>query len=96
MQKEVESAFTEVRKAYRLLADYQRKVLDLVDFIGSSFGRTYSGGYPKYGNPSPRNGRGSLDYWSWDWLNLYFYEFHFGTEKIDNCLLYTSPSPRDA
>lgn len=84
MQKDLNNAFIEVRKAYRLLADYQRKVLDLVDFIGNSFGRTYHGGHSKYGDPTPRNGKGSLDLWSWDWLTMYYYEFHFGTQEINN------------
>jgi len=84
MQENLNNAFVEVRKAYRLLADYQKKVLDLVDFIGNSFGRTYAGGHSKYGDPTPRNGKGSLDLWSWDWLTMYFYEFSFGTENINN------------
>ena len=84
MSSNVHEALIDVRKAYRLLADYQRKVLDLVGFIGDSFGRNYSGGYSKYGAPTPRNGQGRLDRWSWDWLTMYFYEFHFGTEKVAN------------
>lgn len=74
---ELKSSLIEVRKAYRLLYDYQRKVLDLVQFIGSEFGRSYNGGYSKYCEASPRNGKGSLDQWAWDWLNMYYYEFNF-------------------
>lgn len=72
----------EVRKAYRLLFDYQTKLLSLVKFIGGRFGYTYSGGFPKFSGNAPREGKGNLDSWSWDWLNLYFHEFHFG-EKVN-------------
>ena len=75
---------TEVRKAYRLLFDYQTKLLALVKYIGGKYGYNYNGGYPKFSNNQPRQGSGSLDAWAWDWLNLYFHEFNFGSKKIDN------------
>lgn len=77
---ELKSSLIEVRKAYRLLYDYQKKVLDLVNFIGSEFGRSYSGGYAKYSNVAPRNGKGVLGDWAWNWLNMYYYEFNFHNE----------------
>ncbi|WP_026837370.1 hypothetical protein [Gillisia sp. JM1] len=82
MQKDLEDRLIEVRKAYRLLYDYQRRMLDLMGFIGGSFNREYEGGYPKFSNPSPNNGRGKLEQWSWDWLNMYYYEFHFSKKKV--------------
>lgn len=82
---------TEVRKAYRLLFDYQTKLLALVKYIGGKYGYNYNGGYPKFSNNQPRQGRGNLDDWAWDWLNLYFHEFHFGSKKIDvNTKMYFS------
>ena len=75
---------TEVRKAYRLLFDYQTKLLALVKYIGGKYGYNYNGGYPKFSNNQPRQGSGNLDNWAWDWLNLYFHEFHFGSKKIDD------------
>src|SRR5206468_2434303 len=41
---------------------------------------TYKGGYPYFSDCAPREGKGSLDDWAWDWLNLMFYEFHFQRE----------------
>lgn len=73
----------EIRKAYRLLFDYQTKLLALVKYIGGKYGYNYNGGYPKFSNNQPRQGSGNLDAWAWDWLNLYFHEFHFGSKKID-------------
>lgn len=81
MQENLENSLLEVRKAYRLLYDYQKRILDLVSFIGGSFNREYSGGYPKFSGPGPNNGRGKLSLWAWDWLNMYYYEFLFIPKK---------------
>lgn len=73
----IEATLLEVRKAYRLLHDYQRLVLDAVDYVGKQLGFTYAGGYPKFSSASPGQGRGKLGCWAWDWLNMILYEFHF-------------------
>lgn len=83
-KEELESAFTDVRKAYRLLYKYQKRVLDLVEYIGVYFSYSYRGGFPWFSNPSPNRGKGRLDLWSWDWLNMYRYAFNFGKKSIDN------------
>ncbi|RYD71526.1 MAG: hypothetical protein EOP84_24740 [Verrucomicrobiaceae bacterium] len=80
---EIAAALLDVRKAYRLLHDYQRAALDAVNYIGTQLGFTYEGGYSNFSDCSPRNGKGSLDNWAWDWLNLYFHEFHF-IKKVDS------------
>ena len=67
----------EARKAYRFLFQYQQRILDLMSFIGGSFNLKYAGGFSKFSNATPRDGRGKLENWAWDWLNMYFYEFHF-------------------
>lgn len=71
-----------VRKSYRLLYDYQNHILKLIKYIESAYGLTYEGGNPLFSNPSPRAGKGNLNNWAWDWLNMYFYEFHFSI--VDN------------
>ena len=76
-QPEIERALVDVRRAYRLLHDYQRAALDAVNYLGAQLGLTYRGGWPKFSGCAPRNGRGSLDCWAWDWLNLVFYDFDF-------------------
>lgn len=86
----IEKGLSEVRKAYRLVFDFQSKVLGIIDFIGNSYGRNYAGGYPKFCRVSPGIGKGKLDLWGWDWLNMYFYEFHFGKETVDNQDLFFS------
>lgn len=72
----------EIRKAYRLLFDFQDRILDLMGFIGNSYNRKYLGGYPKFSDEVHQKGKGKLSNWAWDWLSMYFYLFHFGTEKV--------------
>jgi len=79
--KELNDVFTDVRKAYRLLYHYQRRVMDLAKFIGDKLEYKYVGGWSYYCKPSPNNGKGRLENWSWDWLNMYYYEFHFGFKE---------------
>ena len=76
------NALYEVRKAYRLLFDFQDRILDLMGFIGNSYNRKYLGGYPKFSDEVHQKGKGKLSNWAWDWLSMYFYLFHFGTEKV--------------
>jgi hypothetical protein len=76
-KKEIEQALLDVRKAYRLLHDYQRAALDAARYIGAQLGLTYNGGYSNFSDCAPRNGKGQLTCWAWDWLNLVFYDFHF-------------------
>ena len=76
----IEAALLDVRKAYRLLHDYQRMVMDALDYVGTQFGLTYLGGWPKFSGAMPRPGRGGLDYLAWDWLNMMAYDFHFTRE----------------
>lgn len=81
MQEKQNEVFLEVRKAYRFLFEYQKRVLELADYIGNTLGFNYLGGYPKFSNVTPRNGYGTLNSWAWDWLNMYFYEFRFIPHK---------------
>lgn len=76
-----ENILLDVRKSYRLLYVYQRRVMDLMKFIGDSLALGYEGGWSWFSNPAPNNGKGDLDKWAWDWLNMYLYEFHFSELK---------------
>ena len=80
----IDQALLDVRKAYRLLHDYQRIVLDAVNYIGKQFGLSYRGGIPYFSNVSPREEKGKLDNCAWDWLNMVFYEFYFRSEGEDD------------
>lgn len=74
---EVDRALLDVRRAYRLLHDYQRAALDGVKYIGSQLGFTYNNGYPHFSAPPPKNGKDALKCWAWDWLNLVHFDFNF-------------------
>lgn len=78
-----DAAMADVRGAFRLLYTYNRLILDLMKYISARLDMPYAGGLAKYGDPSPGNGEGNLDNWAWDWLNMYFYEFHFRTKHED-------------
>lgn len=81
----LDDVFLNVRKAYRLLFEYQTKVKKLVKFIGNYFSYTSTTGYSLFSSNSPNNGKKlDLDSWAWDWLNMYVYEFHFGNRKIQD------------
>lgn len=79
---EFEDVLVDVRKAYRLIYLYQRRILDLVKYIGDSLTYRYKGGWSWFSDNTPRDGKGSLDNWAWDWLNMYFYEFDFEEKEI--------------
>lgn len=78
---DIAKALLDVRKAYRLLHNYQRAALDAARYIGNRLGFPYEGGYPRFTSCSPGDGKGWLGLSAWDWLNLYFYEFHFMKEE---------------
>jgi len=79
---EFNNMLTNVRNSFRLLYVFNKRLLDLMKYISKRFNLSYNGGWSKFSDPSPRDGKGSLDNWAWDWLNLYFYEFHFSKDNI--------------
>ncbi|PQJ79314.1 hypothetical protein [Polaribacter porphyrae] len=82
--KDLDKVLGDVRIAYRLLYEYQKRVLDLVSYLGNNLGFSYEQGCPRFSSTVPRKGKRVLSRWSWDWLNMYFYEFHFGTQEKNN------------
>jgi hypothetical protein len=70
----------EVRKSYRLLFDYQRRILDLMKFIGETYNVSFKKGRPLFSG----KGSNSLTNWSWDWLNMYCYDFRFEGKETKN------------
>lgn len=86
----MDEVLLDVRKAYRLLHDYQRLVLDAVNYIGRQLELDYVGGWPKFSDATPRPGKGSFDCWAWDWLNFMEYDFHFTKTTSDNRTIYFS------
>ena len=80
---DIHAALLDVRKAYRLLHDYQRAALDAAQYIGSKLGFIYIGGVPNFSNPSPGVEKGKLSNSAWDWLNMYYYDMFFQRKRDD-------------
>lgn len=80
--KEINEVLKDVRSAYRLLSLYQKRLLDIVKYISNRYNLSFNSGWSKFSNASSNGNRASIDRSSWDWLNLYLYEFNLGTIKI--------------
>lgn len=83
-KQQFEDVLVDVRKAYRLLHDYQRLVLDSMKYIASQLGMHYNGGWPKFSGITPCGNNKDLDKWAWDWLNMLWWEFHFMSRPREN------------
>lgn len=79
---EINEALKDVRKAYRLLALYQTRLLDIIKYISNGYNVSFKSGWSKFSNAASHGNRASIDKWSWDWLSLYLYEFYLGELKI--------------
>jgi len=72
-----EDLFLNVRKAYRLLHDYQQMVLDAVRYIGSQLDIVDNGGKARFAGDAGRGGERTLRMPSWDYLPMFLCEYHF-------------------
>lgn len=81
---ELDSALVDVRKAFRLLHAYQRRILDTTKFITDILSKSIQSGCTDFSGIAPRNGsKMDLDRWAWDWIPMYTYEFYFGKTVIE-------------
>jgi hypothetical protein len=76
-------AMTQVRKAYRLLHDYQRAVLDMVQYIAKTHFQNMEFYYtvPRY--QSRKQSTPPFEYWAWDWLNMSRISYIFTLKNQD-------------
>jgi len=79
---QLQNQLADVRKAYRLLYQFQKRVLDILRLFEDEFSIEYYGGYAHFSNQTPAASFGSLEDSAWDWLNLYLHEFHFREEEL--------------
>ena len=94
MSKEIDNIFVDVRNAFRLLHNYQERILQIVSYIreqtpfNDMWGSKdwYSAEIGKR-RKSPDSEYAKLrvfkDMWGWDFLYGYFFEYYFGQEVID-------------
>lgn len=87
-KEELEKALVEVRKAYRLLHDYQRRIQDLVSYLGKKMGYNTDPEFsPNFSNKAKYGRSYKSKYWAWDYLNLYFARFDFGLQEREEGML---------
>ena len=80
---EINDVLKDVRASYRLLALYQKRLLDIVKYVANAYNVSFNSGWSKFSNAALHGNKASIDKSSWDWLNLYLYEFNLGTIVID-------------
>ncbi|WP_081210521.1 hypothetical protein [Salegentibacter sediminis] len=74
--------FQDVRSSYRLLALYQKRLLDLVNYIGNQYSLDFERGGPQFCKAGGNGKYFNLDYSGWNYLVLYFYSFKFSPIRI--------------
>lgn len=81
LTSEFEEVLKDVRSSYRLLYQYQKRVMDLVTFIGNYWGFQFDSGESIFSGPPATWKR--IDpgrHWAWDFLLLYNYNFVFSAK----------------
>jgi hypothetical protein len=82
-QSQLEDVFVDVRKAYRLLYLYQRRVLDTIEHISSILNDRGITGYSVFSNTAKDGKSVDFEYWAWDWLPMFCYEYKFDTKVVN-------------
>lgn len=93
MKKEIDNIFVDVRNAFRLLSRYQKRILNIVNYIREQTPYTDMWGSKNWYSDEIKNRRNSpdkeyaklnvfKDMWGLDFLYGHFFEYYFGTTKI--------------
>lgn len=83
MNREIDNIFVNVRNAFRLLNRYQKRVLDIVNYIKEQTPFARMTGQKWYSNPikTKQTDYAKLDVyhnmWGWDFLYGYIFEYYF-------------------
>lgn len=83
-EEELNNAFLNVRKAHRLIYEYQRRMQDLTWYIKNKLGFPNYKGFKQFSMPLSSRNTIYLEQWSWDWIYSYMYEYHLGSINIGN------------
>jgi len=78
--------FLNVRKAYRLLHDYQQMVIDGVRYVATQLDIEPNVGCARFAEDA-KSGWRYLNSPSWDWLPMMVWEFHFVKATSENQVL---------
>lgn len=92
MSKELDNTFVDIRNSFRLLARYQSRVLDIVNYIREQTPFIDMWGLRHFCNVistrknCPGDNYATLriysDMWAWDFMYNYIFEYYFGQVKI--------------
>lgn len=89
MDTMLDNLFTDVRNAFRLLHEYQERIINIVDYImkqaeySSMYGRRWYFNPIKYKQSEYAKLNIYSDMWGWDFLYGYIFEYYFGYRFID-------------
>lgn len=94
-QKEVNDALVDVRKAHRLIYQYQKRVIDIIYYIRERYTMPQFAGVRRFCSTiNYKQGlkdeydvkmlRLERDMWGWDFLYSYLFEFYLGAKKFSN------------
>ena len=81
-EEQLKSALCEVRKAHRLIYEYQRRMQDLTWFIKNKLGFPEYNGWKFFGDTMSPQHTISLEKKSWDWLYTYFFDYLLGYKTL--------------
>ena len=87
--EELKNALCDVRKAHRIIHEYQQRMLDLIRVIAAKVDFSSCGVGNKYfSNPIYRKRDGWLEIcdgmWAWDFLYSYVFEYYLGEMSCDD------------
>jgi len=84
MTNEFEVVLKDIRSSYRLLFQYQKRIMDLTTFIGNYWGFQFESGEPIFcGPPKLWKNIDPGKHWAWDFLLLYNYTFVFSPKDLE-------------
>lgn len=85
---EFNSALNDVRKAHRIIFEYQSRMLDLITFISSKLGFGVAIGEKLFSDPIKfKKGNAELkifeDMWAWDFIYSYCFRYYFNYLELE-------------
>lgn len=84
LEKQLKDTLCEVRKAHRLIYEYQRRMQDLSWFISNKLGFDEYKGWKKFSKPLKSSNKINVNNCSWDWIYSYVYEYCFGEQTVND------------
>lgn len=83
-QLKLQDAFCEVRKAHRLIYEYQRRMQDLTWFIKNKLGFPEYSGWKFFSNTISHKHIIEHDLWAWDWIYTYVFDYFLGYKTLND------------